>query len=356
MQQLNVGDRVRFLNTTGGGIIKRLTPDGLVYVEDESGFELPVLTNEVVMVTEGSTIVPKPTKAGGKKSAEPTKEVTPVRERIRSTEAQGELLNAYFCILPVDPDQIGQGGYEIYLINDSNYDLQLMYSSGQGAAQVLRYVGLVPFDSSEFIDEFDITEVPERSKCTAQIMAYKDGGVRFRPKAAYNIEFNLESSRFFKKNAFKPNPFFDDGAIIIELVRDDVPLRLKKIDAEALAEEMMSQKRKVDQPRRRRAQAPKRSKREPTVVDLHISELVDTTAGMGNKEILDLQLGKVEEVMKRFEKPSSKGAEIIFIHGKGEGVLRKAVTDFLQRRYPNAYLQDASFQEYGFGATKVTIK
>jgi dsDNA-specific endonuclease/ATPase MutS2 len=49
------------------------------------------------------------------------------------------------------------------------------------------------------------------------------------------------------------------------------------------------------------------------------------------------------------------GQKIVFIHGKGDGVLRKAVLDLLRKSYPKAELQDASFAEYGFGATLVTI-
>ena len=45
-----------------------------------------------------------------------------------------------------------------------------------------------------------------------------------------------------------------------------------------------------------------------------------------------------------------------FIHGKGEGVLRKAVWDLIHRKFPRHDLQDASFQEYVFGATQVTIR
>ena len=39
---------------------------------------------------------------------------------------------------------------------------------------------------------------------------------------------------------------------------------------------------------------------------------------------------------------------IVFIHGKGDGVLRKALLDELKRKYPTFRHQDASFQEYGF--------
>ena len=37
-------------------------------------------------------------------------------------------------------------------------------------------------------------------------------------------------------------------------------------------------------------------------------------------------------------------------------LLRKALIDELKRQYSNFRYQDASFQEYGFGATMVTIK
>lgn len=47
--KFDIGDKVRFLNTTGGGKVVRI--DGkLVYVEDEDGFEIPVLESEVVLI------------------------------------------------------------------------------------------------------------------------------------------------------------------------------------------------------------------------------------------------------------------------------------------------------------------
>ena len=50
------------------------------------------------------------------------------------------------------------------------------------------------------------------------------------------------------------------------------------------------------------------------------------------------------------------GVKIVFIHGKGEGVLRHAVIHELNYRYKNCSYQDASFQEYGYGATQVHYK
>ncbi|EJX07796.1 DNA mismatch repair protein [gut metagenome] len=50
-----------------------------------------------------------------------------------------------------------------------------------------------------------------------------------------------------------------------------------------------------------------------------------------------------------------KGRRIIFIHGKGDGVLRQAILRELRVHYPQSRYQDASFREYGYGATMVTI-
>jgi dsDNA-specific endonuclease/ATPase MutS2 len=87
---------------------------------------------------------------------------------------------------------------------------------------------------------------------------------------------------------------------------------------------------------------------------LHINQLLDTTAGMNNTEIINVQLNKFRATME--ENKTKKGQKIVFIHGKGEGVLRNAVVSELKLKYKNFPIQDASFKEYGFGATMVTIK
>ncbi len=90
------------------------------------------------------------------------------------------------------------------------------------------------------------------------------------------------------------------------------------------------------------------------VVDLHADELLETTAGMGSADILNYQLDYFRRTLE--ENKHNKGKRIVFIHGKGEGVLRHALVNELRYRYKNYRYQDASFQEYGYGATQVTIR
>ncbi len=88
--------------------------------------------------------------------------------------------------------------------------------------------------------------------------------------------------------------------------------------------------------------------------DLHADEVLETSAGMNSAYILHYQMDIFKKTMEEYKK--KKGQKIIFIHGKGEGVLRHNLIHELNYRYKSCKYKDASFQEYGYGATQVTIK
>ncbi|MBT6376760.1 MAG: Smr/MutS family protein [Flavobacterium sp.] len=86
-------------------------------------------------------------------------------------------------------------------------------------------------------------------------------------------------------------------------------------------------------------------------VDLHINQLIKSTKGMDNFEMLSLQLETAE---RKIEYAISKRiSKIIFIHGVGEGVL-KSELHYLFGRYPVRFY-DASYKKYGLGATEVYV-
>lgn len=47
---MKIGDKVRFLSETGGGVVSGFQGNNIVLVEDEDGFQIPVRTNDVVVV------------------------------------------------------------------------------------------------------------------------------------------------------------------------------------------------------------------------------------------------------------------------------------------------------------------
>ena len=87
-------------------------------------------------------------------------------------------------------------------------------------------------------------------------------------------------------------------------------------------------------------------------VDLHINQLVKSTKGMANHDMLTLQLNTAKRQLDFAIK--NRIQKIVFIHGVGEGVL-KLELDYLFDRYNNVKHYDANYQKYGLGATEVYI-
>ena len=156
--------------------------------------------------------------------------------------------------------------------------------------------------------------------------------------------------KFYKLHVFQENDFFEQPALLFTIVENDEIARPLVVDSKRLKEQMYKDDKIVANESKR-----KRKKDDGTVViDLHADEVLETTAGMSTADILHYQVDVFKKTMAEYK--NKKGQKIIFIHGKGEGVLRQAIVHELNYRYKSCSYQDASFQEYGYGATQVTIK
>ncbi|WP_411895643.1 Smr/MutS family protein [Winogradskyella sp. A2] len=87
-------------------------------------------------------------------------------------------------------------------------------------------------------------------------------------------------------------------------------------------------------------------------VDLHIHHLTDSTKGMSNFDMLNLQIDTARRRLEHAIK--NRIPKLVFIHGVGEGVLRQEL-ETLFRRYNNVQFYDADYKTYGLGATEVRI-
>ena len=87
---------------------------------------------------------------------------------------------------------------------------------------------------------------------------------------------------------------------------------------------------------------------------MHIEELVDSWSNLSPGEILNIQLARFETALQGGIKSNTK--KMVFIHGVGNGKLKFEIHKLLDSRFAGLKYQDASFKEYGFGATLVYIK
>lgn len=353
---IQIGDTVRFLNSTGGGVVRRI--EGNIAYVDEDGFETPTLLRECVVV---ATTAPAPrtapvaaAKPAASSSPAPApKEAAPQPALTVEETPEGEKLNIVLAYEAANLKRLNDTTFDTYIVNDSNYYLYFTYMTRADEAKewTLRYAGMVEPNIQLFIEEIAGSDLTAMDRVAVQCIAYKEGK-EFKMKSPVAVETALDTTKFFKLHCFKPNPYFDHDVIALDIVKDDVALRRMVIDSGRL-EEGLKAKKAVDRPVRRPVQKHQPKKPGLLEIDLHISELVDSTAGLSPADMLNLQIDEFRKVMDANLK--NKGLKIVFIHGKGEGVLRNALMKELNHRYKGHQVQDASFREYGFGATQVTI-
>lgn len=392
---MKIGDKVRFLSETGGGKVAGFQGNNIVLVEDDNGFQIPTAITDVVVVenddystsrivcdklakssqefTDGRSIKAK-LKAGMDEKLpeeefddEPADREFTFRKPIEERKG-GNQLSAYLAFVPVNIKEMTDTRFETYFVNDSNYYLHYTYLVAEGANWSLRATGEVEPNTKLYIEEFGRESLNEMQHIAVQILAYKRTKA-FILKPTIDVQFRLDPVKFYKLHTFQPNDFFETPALLYTIVEHDKPSRPLVIDAKKLKAEMYQSTASIEQLNHQDSYLPRYADRKHRgnpfitkrkgdediiVVDLHASEILETTAGMTAGDILNYQLQMFRDTLAANAK--HKGQRIVFIHGKGEGVLRRAIVNDLRYRYKSYSYQDASFQEYGYGATQVTIK
>lgn len=386
---IKIGDKVRFLNAVGGGKVVGFQDKNIVLVEEEDGFETPVLANEIVVVEAGDDMAKAMSKEEKKKSAGTTtqslhaamnqglddedeaeiKTSASARPSAGSEDeapyftddldsADGEKINISLAFMPVTEDKLQNTDFDLYLINDDNYFVSFFISTKDDSSfeneeerWVLREQGTIEPHTRLLLNRITNGHAGDWERINVQAIAFKDKR-SFVQKPAFNASLHLSPTRLYKQNAFTANDYFDRNALVLAVVKDDRQAAPTAISAESIEEAIVT--KSVEKTPALKTRIEKKEKKDDILeIDLHIDKLLDDTTGMQPKDILDYQVSKFRQTMEAHKK--EKGKRIVFIHGKGEGVLRKELWKRLTLEYPSCDKQDASFLRYGFGATMVTI-
>jgi len=361
------GDNVRFLNAVGGGIVTRVDETKkTVYVEDADGFEMPVFERECVLIVAINKDTNFPVKDFKSKSNSIIEQSESISSHLPSPQGEGlgvrsepivetpegETLTALLAFFPVDIKQLQTTSYECYLVNDSNYYLYYNVINGENDTWKSVANGLIEPNTQELLAEISKEELSAWERLRIQLVPFKKGK-NYTPQSVIDAQLKINAVKFYKLHSFTVNDYFEELAMLIDITSEKEMEKGNQKMADISSEEIkqaMFQKEETGRPRIvKRAQNP-----EIIEVDLHINELLDSTTGLSNAAMLQCQLDKFREVLN--ENKSHKGQKIVFIHGKGEGVLRKEIEKLLKTNYKGYSFQDASFREYGFGATMVTIR
>ncbi len=380
---VKIGDKVRFLNDVGGGTITGFQGKDIVLVADEDGFEIPTLVTEVVAVEtddyniakvvdgkkKGKNNEDKPTPTSVKNALavnddEEEEEETDIADqeltyKPMAQERRGaNELNLCLAFVPKRVKEISDTPFEVYLVNDCNYYIHYTLLNYEGKACQVRHEGEIAPNTKVYLEELLHNRLEEWERITIQTLAFKRDKVFF-PKPTYSVNLRIDGTKFYKLHAFQPSVFFNTPALTYDILKDDRAVRPMFVDADELREAMQTPEEQLStEPQPRISGAEKRATRKQdrnaiVEVDLHAHELLDTMVGLEPRDILEYQIKVFRDTMNAHLK--NHGCRIVFIHGKGEGVLRNALLKELRTHYKQCRVQDASFREYGYGATMVTI-
>lgn len=405
---MKIGDKVQFLSDIGGGKIAGFKGKDIALVEDEDGFQIPTPISDLVVMSSGdeyssSKSVQK--KSGVEDSVESVDPDTfnmSVKAKINAFSADaiedeeeydaadreitykakveerkgGNVLNLYYAFVPEDVKNFSKSTFACFLVNDSNYYVHYLYMSVDGQSFKLRGEGELEPNTKIYIESFAPDQLNEIDRVRFQLLSFKRDK-DFVAKPVCDVQFRIDKVKFYKLHTFQPSEFFDEPALLYPVVKNDDVAQLKPVEADKLIyieednsnavkpkkgnlnnvsvnEQAYNKLKGLEKLNTSKHAQSKKSNDDVLVVDLHADKLLETTVGMGTADILNYQLDFFRRTLE--ENKHNKGRRIVFIHGKGEGVLRHAIVNELRYRYKNYPYQDASFQEYGYGATQVTIR
>jgi len=328
-QQYKPGDKVRFLNDVGGGIVKSVRKDGSLMVETEDGFDYPADPENLVLIERGAESL-------AQKQAGDTDDL-PEPHEMKVTDNR----SSYHILLAFTRDEKAHK-IRLHLINDAPFYLNFAIYKYDNQAYSLISQDVLEPDTKIELSGIDDRDLNELKKIAIQGMFTGNSLESLKP--TIQGELKIKTVQLIKDESYKDSDYFTEKAIVHKLYSSDKGAEADLSDV--LREKELQEVLDIEKATR--------SQKHPEPVvweeDLHINVLVDSVVGMSNHEILNYQMGYFHEVLN--ESIKERVDTVVFIHGIGNGTLKSTLRKSLEKDY-KLYYEDASFKEYGFGATKV---
>ncbi|RPD48368.1 DUF2027 domain-containing protein [Hymenobacter sediminis] len=369
---MNVGDRVRLLTGREEGIITRLLSDELVEVAIDNDFTIPVLRREVVVVAAEETKAfgqsaasvaaeKKAATSGANRAAKaagvaapaptPTKTEGPTPVAAAKTAPATVQKGIYLALTHQSPELLA-----VQLVNHT--DREVLYTFGEernGQYRGLSAEKLVAKSASKPLGHWHLKDFDQWPAAVVQLLPYQLNGTTAYELLTKRLQFKAAS--FYTSR--QPNvPVLQREAYLFQL--DEKPAAPVAIAPEKMAETLKAQL-SGNAPAKPAAVAPapepaKAIVAPPHEVDLHLEALMPEggTEGMSNTAILKLQLETFEDTLSRAL--ATNMHEIVFIHGSGNGTLRKELHKLLSRNRDIKFFEDSQKEKFGYGATLVRLK
>ena len=202
IMKCGIGDRVRFLNDVGGGIVTKIIDKRTVAVKTDDGFEIPALETELVVITQADekllSIIPDKESSGTKTvSKKPSNsvsteikrnsEVTLQKEKL---DPQGSTVGLFLAFVPENKSKLNTSGQNLYIINDSDYRAFYSLSVWNQSNAVPIKSGLLQPDSKEVVKSFTSNELNSHFVINVQALFFKNTQIIIQQPEYLDININ----------------------------------------------------------------------------------------------------------------------------------------------------------------------
>lgn len=334
---IKIGDIVRFLTDKLEGKVTGIIDHSTVNVYcDEYGFEIPASVNDLVVI---HTDINRTTPSGSSNLSGNQKSISVVSAN-----------TVYLAIVPDNFNNLPDSRYELFIVNDTAYTCLYTVAFREGEKYSGISAGNCKPDSTSSLGTYSLKDIDAHMKAIHfQVIFFQKGPLVL--KNAIETEIKITPANLCKSGSYKHSHWFSAISLLRPLEKEQT-IDTEILDDRQLKQAILEKKDYTPEPSERRPQ--KQIVGNIVEIDLHADELLETTAGMANKDILEYQLDVFRHTLEEYK--LRRGQKIVFIHGKGDGILRQRILWELQTKYKRHHHQDASFKQYGYGATMVTIK
>jgi hypothetical protein len=355
--QFKIGDKVKFLNQKGGGIVSKIISPSLVNVAIESGFDIPTLASDIILIEQNSFSqkffkedfkVTLPQQDAEDDDTQLPDRITPLLSRAgKKTQARG----IYLAFVPHNQRWLITGKLDIFILNHTDYDVMYTYYLREEDGS---FTGMdndvIPPASKIYLQTIDREEINAWNQGILQVLFYKESNNKIL--LPVSSSFDAKGSRFLKEESYTDTQVLDGKALLITiaelskqpaLAKSDLAPKYGHLESSGSSAALYQEPPLIEKHRLGRDEAE---------VDLHIEELMEDTSGLDTAHILNIQL---DYFSRALESALSNGyRKVIFIHGVGSGTLKSEIKMILEG-YKGLEYRQASMAKYGVGAIEVNI-
>lgn len=324
---MNIGDKVRFLRGTESGIVTKKLDRGLVEVEIEDGFSIPVLQSELVIVSSEESVAFH----GGTKE----EKVEPKKTYKIPSKEKGYFL----AVIPLN-DKL----HSLYLLSEESQDTLVLVNEINGKSEERSILSEKLFSGASIkITERNIDHLNTWPGLSITLLKENNQWqIAERPE---KIIIKVKAKHFQKEAQFISSMNKSGYLIPLKDVKS-ASIQPEIIDTEKLKNGMFENKDEI-------TSTQLKSQVTESEVDLHIEALRKDADLIPKDQILSIQLQAFEQKLNHAI--MSGIDEIIFIHGVGNGVLKNKIHKYLSQSDHIKFFKDAHKEKFGYGATLIRI-